>query len=468
MTGNEMKQSKSYIDNRHHSTFSDFRNSNLIEISPDRQTHSRLSKIADSDLYSNDIDYTRTTESKYLKRKESDKDLGDTAEVKEDQKTVSTSKSTTYTVSLQAPNTTPQDSESQIKPSGNSPVERKKFLDKAMQEELQRIKSSTLGRKKTQDGSTMKTDSRLQSSDVPIGQNHKFSSFTGYNTAAASRNKGLKNQYHDHSLHRDHGPLNFIAPSTQTRTHSKYISSQLYPNNTEAQQTNYNQQRMYIYDNPNWRVSETPVAEWHNSAVQQGGIKKPKKKKPLLQILTSDNPTRGTPTPAHYNPPRNSRLDSDQQGEDTADGQLSAREAGPSQDQASLDNRERIQYAKQAMALRKLTKTPVDKGTRLQPLQKSAHVSVANGPFQNTDQTWTYHGHGKMDMDTRAVGSISALDISARAGWMSRPQSVLGGEETFIGEGYLSPREQGDFRSLKGAKLNRFPSDFRGTREADI
>lgn len=139
MTGNEMSKSKSYIDNRHHSTFSDFRNSNLGDFCSDRQSQSRMSRVADNELYSTDTDYSRTTESKYLKRKESDKDLGENfdnrtkqAQAKEEQKRIASSKSNTYTVSLQAPNSMPQDSEFQNKTSGNSPVERKKvgcFLD---------------------------------------------------------------------------------------------------------------------------------------------------------------------------------------------------------------------------------------------------------------------------------------------------------------------------------------------------
>ena len=80
----------------------------------------------------------------------------------------------------------------------------------------------------------------------------------------------------------------------------------------------------------------------------------------------NENIGRATPISRNYmNPSRASRLDYDPMDEEMPDGQVSAREPLQNRDMYSkesiMDNREKTQFAKQTMALRKMTQTPVDK-----------------------------------------------------------------------------------------------------------
>lgn len=80
--------------------------------------------------------------------------------------------------------------------------------------------------------------------------------------------------------------------------------------------------------------------------------------------MERDNENFGSSTPSRFgNPSRASRLDFD--GDDEViDGQISAREPLQNRDMhmgKETDNREKTQFAKQTMALRKMAQTPVDK-----------------------------------------------------------------------------------------------------------
>lgn len=81
--------------------------------------------------------------------------------------------------------------------------------------------------------------------------------------------------------------------------------------------------------------------------------------------MERDNENLGRVTPSRHilNPSRASRMDYDND-EELPDGQISAREPLQNRDMFTskdVDNRERTQFAKQTMALRKMAQTPVDK-----------------------------------------------------------------------------------------------------------
>jgi len=78
----------------------------------------------------------------------------------------------------------------------------------------------------------------------------------------------------------------------------------------------------------------------------------------ILMDRDSENLGRGTPSRHFMAPSRVSRLDFDPDDE-IIDGQVSARE--PLYSTKDMDNREKTQFAKQTMALRKMAQTPVDK-----------------------------------------------------------------------------------------------------------
>ena len=80
----------------------------------------------------------------------------------------------------------------------------------------------------------------------------------------------------------------------------------------------------------------------------------------------NENIGRATPISRNFmNPSRGSRLDYDPVDEEMPDGQVSAREPLQNRDMytkdSAIDNREKTQFAKQTMALRKMAQTPVDK-----------------------------------------------------------------------------------------------------------
>ena len=81
--------------------------------------------------------------------------------------------------------------------------------------------------------------------------------------------------------------------------------------------------------------------------------------------MERDNENVGRVTPSRHflNPSRASRMEYEAD-EELPEGQISAREPLQNRDMYSskdVDNREKTQFAKQTMALRKMAQTPVDK-----------------------------------------------------------------------------------------------------------
>uniref|UniRef100_K1PQR1 Cyclin-dependent kinase-like 5 n=1 Tax=Magallana gigas TaxID=29159 RepID=K1PQR1_MAGGI len=302
---------------------------------------------------------------------------------------LNTNRSSTYTVNLQAPNT--DNSEVATRDTASPQHERRKFLDKAMQEELHRIKSSTMRKKstdKTHPGSFIQTitdrlsDAKLQNAETssPSYNTNKYRESSFINYGGKQTVKRNRRENYDLSFHREQSNLNMGGPP----------------------------------------------------------------------ILANENTGRMTPTSRlHMTPSRASRMDYDM--EDENDGQISARE--PLQNSVQdfkdvYDNKHR--YDKSPINLQKRTKTPSDKGTRLQPLQKPHYL----GSQQGMDSMWPYHN--KSETDTR----LSAVDL--RSGWLSRPGSVLAEDHPdFFSH---TPREPGDLKSVKSGK-SRLPGDYRLNRD---
>lgn len=369
---------------------------------------------------------------------------------------LNTNRSSTYTVNLQAPNT--DNSEVATRDTASPQHERRKFLDKAMQEELHRIKSSTMRKKstdKTHPGSFIQTitdrlsDAKLQNAETssPSYNTNKYRESSFINYGGKQTVKRNRRENYDLSFHREQSNLNMGGPPVQVRSHSKYVAL-----NSDQSSLGYQHQRMFPaqHENTTWRQAESTNPDWGatNNTLQQ--LARKKKKKKFLQILANENTGRMTPTSRlHMTPSRASRMDYDM--EDENDGQISARE--PLQNSVQdfkdvYDNKHR--YDKSQINLQKRTKTPIDKGTRLQPLQKPHYL----GPQQGVDSMWPYHN--KSETDTR----LSAVDL--RSGWLSRPGSVLAEDHPdFFSH---TPREPGDFKSVKSGK-SRLPGDYRLNRD---
>ncbi|XP_052674548.1 uncharacterized protein LOC128156436 isoform X4 [Crassostrea angulata] len=369
---------------------------------------------------------------------------------------LNTNRSSTYTVNLQAPNT--DNSEVATRDTASPQHERRKFLDKAMQEELHRIKSSTMRKKstdKTHPGSFIQTitdrlsDAKLQNAETssPSYNTNKYRESSFINYGGKQTVKRNRRENYDLSFHREQSNLNMGGPPVQVRSHSKYMAL-----NSDQSALGYQHQRMFPaqHENTTWRQAESTNPDWGatNNTLQQ--LARKKKKKKFLQILANENTGRMTPTSRlHMTPSRASRMDYDM--EDENDGQISARE--PLQNSVQdfkdvYDNKHR--YDKSQINLQKRTKTPSDKGTRLQPLQKPHYL----GSQQGMDSMWPYHN--KSETDTR----LSAVDL--RSGWLSRPGSVLAEDHPdFFSH---TPREPGDLKSVKSGK-SRLPGDYRLNRD---
>lgn len=369
---------------------------------------------------------------------------------------LNTNRSSTYTVNLQAPNT--DNSEVATRDTASPQHERRKFLDKAMQEELHRIKSSTMRKKstdKTHPGSFIQTitdrlsDAKLQNAETssPSYNTNKYRESSFINYGGKQTVKRNRRENYDLSFHREQSNLNMGGPPVQVRSHSKYMAL-----NSDQSALGYQHQRMFPvqHENTTWRQAESTNPDWGatNNTLQQ--LARKKKKKKFLQILANENTGRMTPTSRlHMTPSRASRMDYDM--EDENDGQISARE--PLQNSVQdfkdvYDNKHR--YDKSQINVQKRTKTPSDKGTRLQPLQKPHYL----GSQQGMDSMWPYHN--KSETDTR----LSAVDL--RSGWLSRPGSVLAEDHPdFFSH---TPREPGDLKSVKSGK-SRLPGDYRLNRD---
>ncbi|KAL4229982.1 Cyclin-dependent kinase-like 5 [Mactra antiquata] len=506
---NEPRLGKSYIDisNRHinaqyNTTFPDFRSRDLVEgnkVDSKMDTvDSDFNRIGDSD---GDKDNTQN-ESKYIKRKHSSKTVGDNKQKlksKSPEPIVLTpreapnSKTNTFTVNIEAPNNPDIDNSHK---SSDSPPERKKFLDKALQQELQRIKSSTMRQKKEQqqqqqhakqDTSFMRTitdrlsDAKIQNHD---GGSNKYRDRSdrdnnnyGYNMKDTARSRN-KNQYYetrsesvsslesgtDLGFHREHGNISVGGPPVQTRSHTKYVNVQPYYNNMDGQDTGYTTRQGGRHDS-SWRGDNN--SEWHHPSGTMYQLAKKKKKKKIVQILMdrdNENIGRATPSSRHFiNPSRASRMEYDVD-DDVPEGQISAREPLQNRDlyiTKDVDNREKTQFAKQTMALRKMTQTPVDKTARLQPLNKgyASRAGSQTGHYLNAESVWPYQSHNKPETD-RYMGSMSGTDV--RSGWMSRPQSVLGDD----GEIYIPTPRDADLKPIKSGKSRGYP-DMRGIRDGN-
>ena len=99
----------------------------------------------------------------------------------------------------------------------------------------------------------------------------------------------------------------------------------------------------------------------------------------------NENIGRATPISRNFmNPSRGSRLDYDPVDEEMPDGQVSAREPLQNRDMytkdSAIDNREKTQFAKQTMALRKMAQTPVDKVQWSEFLSESSSSTILCEP----------------------------------------------------------------------------------------
>ncbi|XP_052794882.1 cyclin-dependent kinase-like 5 isoform X3 [Mya arenaria] len=540
----DSRQGKSYVDmssrqpnNQFNSNFPDFRSGKLVENKHDLHNGDPMDTDHNGEIEEHDTEMDINnipSESKYIKRKHSSKAVTDNKQKLKSKspepivltpREAQTARTSTYTVNIEAPDN--HELENGHSKLSDSPPERKKFLDKTLQEELQRIKSSTMRQKKNQEQPLQKQEvsfmrtitdrlsdakniyipskrkTRLQRLQNTEGGNSKYGRDRGerdnygtYNNPAGKDTRARsRNQYYaegpgfgressffnsdgsrrmsvddgrkksrqgsatstesgeDLGFHREHGNINVGGPPVQARSHTKYVNVQPYYNDNDM----YHARQQNMRHEPSWQQERN--SDWHASGTMYQLAKKKKKKK-IVQILMdrdNENLGRGTPSRHFMAPSRGSRLDFD--GDDELiDGQVSAREP------LQMDNREKTQFAKQTMALRKMAQTPVDKSARLQPINKysSSRSGSQTGHYFAPETIWPYDRHGKpVDHDTRHAGSIGGADV--RSGWISRPQSVLGDDNDVF---MHTPRDP-ELKPIKSGKSRTGFHDVRGMRDGN-
>ncbi|XP_050416074.1 cyclin-dependent kinase-like 5 [Patella vulgata] len=407
-------------DGRHLSTFSDFRNMNILDKGDNQCDTSADSRGIEMDI-------TRC-ESKYIKKKnnfteaavEAHNRSHDSNNVSVNTKTTnnSSNRSQTYTVSVQAP----VSSTNQNNKSPSPRVERKKFLDQATQNELRRIKSSTIRKKRIQDNS--RTDfspaekiAETKKSDVStyLMNTRNKDAHNYYNSGRKVRNQ----LYNDFSYQRDSVRDNRHV-AIQSRSYAKMAAQSPYQSHVDnSSHINFSA----------WRSDSTSNLDPHNSSVY--GFNRKKKKSKFLQDVDLG---RTSPSIPPTNPiSRLSRMtdrpdDGKEEGETTRDMYTPC-----------VDVKEAVyNKAFKFNSLRKTVQTPVDRGVRLQPLSNN---QSSHNPYQTTENS------------TSKVPSRP--DTELRTGPKSRPPSVMG--EEFPDKDIPSPRND-----LQPVRRTKTPLGFRG------
>ncbi|XP_067663394.1 cyclin-dependent kinase-like 3 isoform X1 [Haliotis asinina] len=486
---------KSTFDNRHQSTFQDFRNGNLLEVNANSSKNRTQGQQESSAMQSSNddkMDWT-VSDSRYMKKRDSVMDVHqhDPQGMGEEDEFESSprGKSNTFTISLQAPG--------QGQPTGGGGVggyplgggggkgsnnaasprmDRKKvrrrtsrsstqFLDQAMQDELQRIKNDTLGKKKMRDGGvpihnlTEKLSyAKLQPGMDPAAAattNSKFKDSHNYGGAP----RRTRNQYYDsgYDIHEASTSPDFSYSrdmnrdnrhlSLQTRSYAKYVGHQPYHLRSESPSHNH-----YAP----WRGVETPGASERYNGASMMSLARKKKKQKFLQNINPDlEDGRLSPSVPTRNPSRMSRAEVDWK----EDGELTCEAYTPRDPPSQKDvgyrdvgGWDKKQHYKQGVQMRKFTQTPVDRGVRLQPIQKSLHRG--NSP-ENTPPSKPYP---KTEQDSKTLTSISGTEL--RTGPKSRPSSVMADEPP---EGGVASPRNNDLRPVKGKSIKM--SDYRGYQD---
>ncbi|KAK7496513.1 hypothetical protein BaRGS_00012165 [Batillaria attramentaria] len=367
-------------ENRHHSTFSDFRNGNILDFSgrklqTERDNQDAVGKANGAE----DMDWS-PSESKYLKSKRDtvsgdstdgavpsleDSQMGMDGEGGEDKhggQGAGNRGNSTYVMNITATSSHSQAPSQPVSFGKSTSVEKKKFLTQATQEEIQRIRSSTLSKKKAREQSIAE-----KTADSKGNERWKDNY---YLQPRRARNQMYEPGFPQRDIPYDNRYLN-----TPSRTSVRYTGPQPYNLLTDSTAGGMTS---------TWRASDS---------VSQTGtmysLAKKKKNKKFIQVPEPSDDGRLSPSVTLRNPSRLSYLDDDvesQKNPFTPRDQYSLmfKTREPSYHDMAPVGRER-RY-KQPVSLRRTTYTPRDRGTRLQPLMNLTQISFG---AHNTEQ-----GHG--------------------------------------------------------------------------
>lgn len=463
-------------ENRHYSTFSDFRNnSNIVEFQRGAGAGGRDRDESDvkalhvpgfkvSADAAEEMDWT-PSESKFLKAKRSDVSLvggvsgvslgnepmdsaplphlhparddaqtrlggGDSAEGGEERQGASGPGgrgTQTYVMNITA-NSTHSQSTTMLGSKSKDSLEKKKFLTQTTQEEIQRIRSSTLSKKKARDQALAEKASEAKPQPSPTEASQRWKDSHNYYLQP----RRARNQMHEPGYLQREAPYDNHYHSTPSRTSVRYTGPQPYN---------------LLADSSSGGISST----WRASdSLSQGStamynLARKKKNKKYIAVPEPSEDGRLSPSVTLRNPSRISRLD-DAASRDGTESvtprekdqygySFKMREQSFHDGVGSMASREQQRRPyKQPVSLRRATYTPRDRGARLQPLMNMNQMSLA--PQSS-------------DISQRNINSTKVLHT---AGIGARVPTVIGMDDHH--DPPISPRLS-DLRPLKPGKSAR-------------
>ncbi|XP_064608081.1 serine/threonine-protein kinase dst1-like isoform X2 [Liolophura sinensis] len=388
----DAKASLCVIDNRHHTTFSDFRNKKVIDNSSPRTDYNHVN----SECARQECDDTEpctyaervptpipaTSDSKYLKKKDSvshfddfrsETGAGSTVVTPRDRDISWQSNSCVKSVSTSSQPQTQGGTQIQ----SNLATEKRtsgKFLDSSTQGELQRIKNTVLSRKKSREGSAPIKSLADRLSDAKLQLGADGTPRVGmqdwgqgvYTSQRIARERRARSHYYDLLAL----PGSKCLGATPVSLRSLKCGQQ----NSDASLAPHRHHHADVSNSSMRKYGDSYAGEWTpaitpsstNTAIYTLGKKKKKKK--LVSVLQPDSVASGK-----FSPPRGQQsvsrlshrdLDMMDTGEGYGPDGLSGGGAGRGMYPHGGSHTDT-----QQMSLRKLTQTPVDKAGRLQPIQ---------------------------------------------------------------------------------------------------
>ncbi|KAK7097035.1 hypothetical protein V1264_004073 [Littorina saxatilis] len=304
-------------------------------------------------------------------------------------------------------------------------VEKKKFLTQATQDEIQRIRSSTLSKKKARDQAVAE-----KTADNKGGERWKDS----HNYYLQPRR--ARNQLHEPGFPQRDIPCDNRYLNTPSRSSIRYPGPQPYNLMTDTSSAAISS---------TWRASDSI-----SQSSSMYNLAKKKKNKKFIPVPEPSEDGRLSPSVTLRNPSRLSRLDDCSRGDDSES--LKDPFTPRDRDQYSFTfkmreqtfhdsgGRDQRRPYKQPVSLRRTTYTPRDRGTRLQPLMNLTQMSFgphnAELAHRNTNNSKVLHA-GSSEHKGR-VPSVLGMDSHLES---------------------TSPRHN-DLRSLKPSKTGRNHSQY--------
>ncbi|XP_076468504.1 uncharacterized protein LOC143299205 isoform X2 [Babylonia areolata] len=434
----------SVTDNRHHSTFSDFRNGNILDFQQRRLEKEEVEKMEEGEEEAGggrirapetaeEMDWA-PSDSKYLKSKRSDASMTSVSALSEqpmdsaqpspaseeagtsavgmvvvgeqgaggredrvqEEGAQGSNSNSTYVMNVTA-NSSHGHTSTGVGGKAKDSVDKKKFLTQATQEEIQRIRSSTLSKKKARDQAVAEKTS--ESKNVDRWKDNYY-----------LQPRRARNQLHEPGFPQRDIPYDNRYLSTPSRTSLRFAAPQTY--NLLADSSSGG------VSSSTWRASDS---------VSQGNamynLAKKKKNKKFITVPEAMDDGRLSPSVTLRNPSRLSRLDDNRDDAESVKDSFTPRDREQYgytfkireqsfHDPSGPGGRDQRRPYKQPISLRRTTFTPRDRGARLQPLMNLTQMSFGphNSEQRNTSITKGLPGGGGNSEHKSRVPTVIGMD----------------------------------------------------------